>query len=251
MHDLKKTFGHFLCFQFLFRKILFLMSKIFAKTSPPKICDSLYFFSLLFLLNLFSFFVSSLCVYSPCLYSSYSLFLHVFFFLFPCFLSLRLLSLCLFTLSYVSSVCVLPFFCETFFESPLFFVFFGENTFLRLFIPFCRTFLSNLIFCFVLFSYCFFFQSCFFQKDKLTFFALRKLLVEPSKNLISEFLLFDISSRGKVLSSFFLFWTHFSKKKLIFWTSWKLTFPCVKWKKVFPQKLLLQKKQFCLDLVLS
>ena len=94
MHDLvKKQFVIFLCFQFLFRKSCFICLSLFAKTSPPKVCDSLHFFSLLFLLNLFSFFVSSLYFYSPCRHSSYSLFLHVFFFslsMFP-FLTLALL----------------------------------------------------------------------------------------------------------------------------------------------------------------
>ena len=125
MHDLdQKQFVIFLCFQFLFRKSCFICLSLFSKTSPPKMCDSLHFFSLLFLLNLFSFFVSSLYFYSPCRHSSYSLFLHVFFFLFPCFLSLRLLSLCLFTFC----LRLFHFVCGTFLvESPLFLVFWEKH----------------------------------------------------------------------------------------------------------------------------
>ena len=76
MHDPKRTL--FYVFNLSFEKYLVSYSVCFCskkKITSKKIPDSLDFFSLLFLLNLFSFFVSSLFVYSnPCLYSSYSLF---------------------------------------------------------------------------------------------------------------------------------------------------------------------------------
>ena len=88
----------FYVFNLSFEKYLVSSSLRFCKKkSPQKILDSLDFFSILFLPNLFSFFfVSSLFVCSPCCYSSYSLFFSMFFSLF--FLSM-FLSFCLPSLS--------------------------------------------------------------------------------------------------------------------------------------------------------
>ena len=177
----------FLCFQPLFWKIscfllcLFLFKK---KITSKKLPDSLDFFSLLFLLNLFSFCVSSLFVDSPCLYSSYSLFFSM-----PPLL-LFALFMFIYSLSYVSSVCVYSYFL-IFWISVIYFSFFVEKSLIfELVISLCKTFL--VLSFFFLFRHLFwlFFRWCSFEQDQVYYLleARTTCPTNPSKNLFSDFL---------------------------------------------------------------
>ena len=136
MHDLK-IFCYLCTFSIsLLKNILFLLSQSLCfcsrKIHKTKNFDllpfSLYVFFLICSLFLCPLFMFTLLVVT----------------LLILFFSPRLHSSCLSILSYVSSVCVHSFFCETFFLNLLY---------LFIFVNFC---LFYLLFCFVPFSYCFF-----------------------------------------------------------------------------------------------
>ena len=190
-------------------------------------------FSLLFLFTFF-FLICSHFLCPPSMFSLLvvTLLAPCFFFLFPwCSPHVDLLSL-----TFLLFVFILLFFCGAFLIS-IYFSFFVKKTLLfHLFISFCSTLL---FFFFVssLFLNFFLNQSCSFEEDKLTFF--RKTTCSASKNLISEFLLFDILSK----SSFIIFdvFSHIKKNTFSFWKNIK---------RFFTRKLLLQEKQFCPDHVL-
>ena len=129
MHDLQKHVAIFLCLQPLFWKISWFFCRnpfvsVQKKCHLKKKRDPLDF-SLLFLLNLFSLFVSYLNVYSPCGHSSYS----PRFYFFTSFFSFHVSSPCVCS----RYVYVLPLLCLlTIFLNRLnlFFSLFLKNTFI-------------------------------------------------------------------------------------------------------------------------
>ena len=109
----------------------------------------------------------------------------------PCFFSL-----CLLTLSYVSSVFFLvrnPFLIS--------FIFPEKQYFFHLFIPFCKTFFVRSPFFVSLFS--FFFQSCSFKQDNETFFLTPKHLFQTPPRIY--FLNFCYLTSEQKKSSFIIF----------------------------------------------
>ena len=176
-----RTFFHawskkntFLCFQSLFRKISCFLISLFLfkkKRSPQKKKpDSLDFFSLLFLLNLLTFFLCPLFLFALLVVT-----LLVLFFLhasspFVCSLHVYWLSLMFLLIVFI------PFFENFLNLYYLFFVVCWKSLIFELVISLCKTFLVLSFFCFDPFSDCFF-DGVLSNKIKFTFFWKQKPLV--------------------------------------------------------------------------